>query len=233
MTDEERTGAAGGGAAGGGADRGSPPVDPRFDPAFQRGFRGDVDVPDRSVTRRARRIAEPLRTEAGTAARDVFGREAIDREVPGREVQGREVPRREVAGREVPGRDALGRDASGREAFGRDAPALDRPAPDPTEDPAPAALRPEAPPLRGNPFFIAMLALGAAGSVLGYVALYWALATPMAGTDTSMNSYVLHQMVFYVSVPLLAALPTAALIALGLAAARWRGRPSAPDDDRP
>ncbi|NQX26552.1 hypothetical protein HQQ81_04200 [Microbacteriaceae bacterium VKM Ac-2854] len=180
-------------------------VDPRFDAAFQRGFEGRVEArpeqlnafarPDAAqpdAPRRARRAA-PVVAD-GAAAERALG-PVIPAPIAPRVLE----PRVEE--------------------------------PQAVED-APGAEEPERPersagalvPLRSNPWFLALLGCGAVLSIVGYALLYWALATPLAsftGSDDSTNAYVLHQMAFYISVPLLAGLPTAVLLALALLAARW------------
>jgi hypothetical protein len=195
-------------------------VDPRFDPAFQRGFEGRVDArpeqqnvfarPDEP--RRARRAA-PVVGDAATIERALGA--VVPAPVPPRVVEPRVVEARVPERRAEDPRILESREPQAVE----DEPGQEAP------EPVPGALVP----LRSNPWFLGMLGLGAALSIAGYALLYWALATPLAsftGSADSTNAYVLHQMAFYISVPLLAGLPIAALLALALLAARWRGRAS-------
>lgn len=172
------------------------PVDPRFDPAFQRGFAGAVDARTEQENAFARPDGSRRARRAAPAAPE--DRARIERALGAVMPQ----PVEPVAVEDVV----------------------------PTEQVEPERVPPESvelPPLRSNPWFLGLFGLGAVLSIAGYALLYWALATPLAsftGSDSATNAYVLHQMAFYISVPLLGGLPAAGLIALGLLAARWRGR---------
>ncbi|NQX11821.1 hypothetical protein HQQ80_09315 [Microbacteriaceae bacterium VKM Ac-2855] len=194
-------------------------MDPRFDPAYQRGFAGGTE----SLTDDERAFARPdsAAPDSRRARRAAPSTPELRRAVAEDEVRFERARALPIATPPQP-------------ASLVQTPLLPAEVAAP---PAAAIVSADAPPLRSNPWFFGLLGAGLLGTVVGFVALYWALATPLsafAGSDTSTNAYVLHQMVFYLAVPLLGCLPTALLIALALFAARWRGRippPPLEEDD--
>ncbi|NQX15293.1 hypothetical protein [Rathayibacter sp. VKM Ac-2857] len=206
----------------GGAERER--VDPRYDPAFQRGFAGGVDRVrgDERVFARPGAAPEgiarrrpPALAEVATAADSRRSRRAAEVVAP--------------AGRSA----RLPSDAD------FDAAPVAEPSSAREEAPArrvEAAVEPSAP-LWRNPWLLALLLAGLAGSVLGVALLYSGYSSPPASyygdSDTPSPEWIQRQITYYASIPLLGSLPFALLLAMGVAALRWRARPSkqAPSDD--
>ncbi|MBF4461544.1 MULTISPECIES: hypothetical protein [unclassified Rathayibacter] len=194
-----------------GREAASERLDPRFDPAFQRGFGGGVErvrADDRPFARPGTRPEEsasgafaPRARRAGPALPEIAA--AADSRREHRE-------RRETAAGRLP------------------APASDEPS---GQSQSPAVSPREAPLLR-NPWLLVLLLAGLAGSVVGAAMVYAGYAAPSApyygDSDTPSPEYIQRQLVYYASIPLLGCLPFSVLIALGVAALRWRGRPVRP-----
>lgn len=173
--------------------------DPRYDPAFQRGFAGGVD----RLRGDDRAFARPQSDRA-----DAPGATAPSR----RSLRPPRTP--PVSAPPAETRPELP-DAGATE-----------------EEPAAAPVRAEEPlaPLRTNPWFWALLAAGFVGSLIGVGMLAGAVSAPptsYGNGSTPETAWVLRQLVYYASVPLMGCLPVALLLALALAAQRWR-RPARP-----
>ena len=207
----------------GGAERER--VDPRYDPAFQRGFAGGVDRvrgDERAFARPGTapegiaRRRPPALADIATSADSRRSRRAAETSAP----RGPAAPLPSDA-------DAV----AAREPFAD---------PDPagaTGRRVEAAAEPAAP-LWRNPWLLALLLAGLAGSVLGVALLYSGYSSPPASyygdSDTPSPEWIQRQIPYYASIPLLGSLPFALLLAMGVAALRWRGRPAAPaPDDEP
>ncbi|NRG40382.1 hypothetical protein HRK28_05560 [Rathayibacter sp. VKM Ac-2835] len=204
----------------GGAERER--VDPRYDAAFQRGFAGGVD----RVRGDERAFARPGMAPEGIARRrpPALAEVATDSR---RSRRAAESPA--PAGPPV----RLPSDA--------DAAPIVQPFADAAREEAPArrvdaAVEPSAP-LWRNPWLLALLLAGLAGSVLGVALLYSGYSSPPASyygdSDTPSPEWIQRQITYYASIPLLGSLPFALLLAMGVAALRWRARPAkqAPSDD--
>ncbi|MCM6764551.1 hypothetical protein NB037_19240, partial [Rathayibacter sp. ZW T2_19] len=100
--------------------------------------------------------------------------------------------------------------------------------------PAPgAAAEPDAPLLR-NPWLLVLLLAGLAGTALGFSILTIGYSSPPApyygDSDTPSPEWIQRQILYYASIPLLGSLPFSLLVAIGVAALRWRRRPPAPEE---
>ena len=194
-------------------------VDPRYDPAFQRGFAGGVE----RVRGDERAYARPGSAPEGIARRRPPALADIATTADSRRSR---RAAEAVAPAAAPVR--LPSDADAR-------PARDELA-DPSSEDAPArraeAAAEISAPLLRNPWLLALLLAGLAGSVLGVVLLYSGYSSPPASyygdTDTPSLEWIQRQITYYASIPLLGSLPFALLLAMGVAALRWRGRPAAP-----
>lgn len=199
-------------------------VDPRYDPAFQRGFAGGVD----RVRGDERAYARPGTAGAGAGV----------------------APVRRAAGLAEIATTADGRRARRAAATPPDAPPARLPseaddvqqpwepfADTPREEAPPrpvAVAEPDAPLLR-NPWLLALLLAGLAGSAIGLALLYTGYSSPPASyygdSDTPSPAWIQRQILYYASIPLLGCLPFSILLALGVAAFRWRRRPVAELDE--
>ncbi|ROQ15856.1 hypothetical protein EDF54_0723 [Rathayibacter sp. PhB93] len=204
----------------GGAERER--VDPRYDAAFQRGFAGGVD----RVRGDERAFARP-----GTAPEGIARRRPPALADIATTADSRRSRRAAESGAPISAPARLPSDAA--------------PAREPFADPAPeeaavrrveVAVEPSAP-LWRNPWLLALLLAGLAGSVLGVALLYSGYSSPPASyygdSDTPSPEWIQRQITYYASIPLLGSLPFALLLAMGVAALRWRARPAkqAPSDD--
>lgn len=188
-------------------------VDPRYDPAFQRGFAGGVDRVRGDDRAFARPGAGPRPTAARSAPLPRIAEVADSRRA-----------RREAAGPARPSEDPVQLPSEAR-----------RPAQDAEpETPAPAP-EPDAPLLR-NPWLLVLLLAGLAGTALGFAILSIGYSSPPApyygDSDTPSPEWIQRQILYYASIPLLGSLPFSLLIAIGVAALRWRGRPTPRDEER-
>lgn len=186
-------------------------VDPRYDPAFQRGFAGGVD----RVRGDERAFARPGTGPVGpTLARPDQGVRRARRAAP---------PPQPVP---TSPESAAPRLPSGEEAPRESAP-------EPAEKTSAASARPADAPLLRNPWLLALLLAGLAGSALGLVILYTGYSSPPASyygdSDTPSPEWVQRQILYYAAIPLLGCLPFSLLLAIAVAAVCWPGR-SRPDD---
>ncbi|QHC59809.1 hypothetical protein GSU72_15545 [Rathayibacter sp. VKM Ac-2760] len=199
----------------GGAERER--VDPRYDPAFQRGFAGGVD----RVRGDERAFARP-----GTAPEGIARRRAPALADIATTADTRRSRRAEAAApAAAPARLPSDADAAATAQPFADAPREEAPARRAEVAPEPSA------PLLRNPWLLALLLAGLAGSVLGVALLYNGYSSPPASyygdSDTPSPEWIQRQIVYYASIPLLGSLPFALLLAMGVAALRWRARPKA------
>lgn len=190
-------------------------VDPRYDPAFQRGFAGGVDRVrgDERVFARPGTVGgggSPARRAAGLAeiATTADSRRARRAAVTPPDAPPVRLP--SEADDAEPGWEPL------------------EPASQEAQVPAVAAAEPDAPLLR-NPWLLALLLAGLAGSAIGLALLYTGYSSPPASyygdSDTPSPAWIQRQILYYASIPLLGCLPFSILLALGVAAFRWRRRP--------
>ncbi|PPI20661.1 hypothetical protein C5D34_06565 [Rathayibacter sp. AY1B1] len=214
-------------------------VDPRYDPAFQRGFSGPVERlrGDERAFARPGTGAVPGAPAAmsGAAARPAPPEPRVVRpgssSVPG--------PRRIMALPDIAGA-AEGRRSHRLGAETAPAP-LPEPAAEPAAEPAPAApVEParETPLLR-NPWLLVLLLAGLAGTLIGLALLYTGYSSPpppyYGDSDVPSPAWIQRQLLYYSCIPLLGCLPASLLLAVGVAALRWRGvvvrpRPEEPRD---
>ncbi|MDY0913381.1 hypothetical protein [Rathayibacter festucae] len=198
----------------GGAERER--VDPRYDAAFQRGFAGGVDRvrgDERAFARPGTapegiaRRRPPALAEVATAADSRRSRRAAEVVAPA-------------------ARSALPSDADFDATTAAEPPSREEALARRVE----AAVEPSAP-LWRNPWLLALLLAGLAGSVLGVALLYSGYSSPPASyygdSDTPSPEWIQRQITYYASIPLLGSLPFALLLAMGVAALRWRARPAA------
>ncbi|PPI45435.1 hypothetical protein [Rathayibacter tritici] len=195
-------------------------VDPRYDPAFQRGFSGGVD----RLRGDERAFARPG-TGAATAGSPPGAAVAPDSaSAPPRLVRpdSSAVPRRILPLPDIAGA------AAGRRSHRIGAETASVPLPEP-EDPgqqAPAEPAREAPLLR-NPWLLVLLLAGLAGSAIGLALLYTGYSSPpppyYGDSDVPSPAWIQRQLLYYSCIPLLGCLPASLLLAVGVAALRWRG----------
>ncbi|SMH30552.1 hypothetical protein SAMN06295885_0441 [Rathayibacter oskolensis] len=221
-------------------------VDPRYDAAFQRGFAGGVDRVRGDERAFARPGTGPVRPESmrpesmresSRRGPSVAGLPQIAAVAETRRSRRAAPPELSGAGRAALGDDARSLAARGSQPAalptGPDTPwepladvAADEPRP-----PAPAA---ENAPLLRNPWLLALLLAGLAGSALGLFVLYTGYSSPPASyygdSDTPSPAWIQRQILYYASIPLLGCLPGSMLLTIAVAALRWRGRP-APSSD--
>ena len=189
-------------------------VDPRYDPAFQRGFAGGVE----RVRGDERAYARP-----GTAGAATVRRAPAPLATDTRRSRRAATPAPAAAPARLP-------------SEADDAPAWD-PVDEPALQEAPSRVaevaQADAPLLR-NPWLLALLLAGLAGSMIGLFLLYSGYSSPPASyygdSDTPSPAWIQRQIVYYASIPLLGCLPFSILLALGVAAFRWRRRPAAEAD---
>ncbi|WP_230671935.1 hypothetical protein [Rathayibacter sp. Leaf248] len=190
-------------------------MDPRYDPAFQRGFAGGVD----RVRGDDRAFARP-----GAGPRPTGARSAP-------------LPRiAEVADSRRARREATG---SARPEEAVRLPSEARPPARDVEPEAPSApviaSEPDAPLLR-NPWLLVLLLAGLAGTALGFAILSIGYSSPPApyygDSDTPSPEWIQRQILYYASISLLGSLPFSLLIAIGVAALRWRGRPAPREEEQ-
>ncbi|AZZ48001.1 hypothetical protein C5E02_01225 [Rathayibacter rathayi] len=198
-------------------------VDPRYDPAFQRGFSGGVDRA-RGDERAFARPATGAAT-AGSAPGSAAARGSAS--APPRLVRpdSSAVP---GARRIMPLPDIAGA-AEGRRSHRISAETAAAPLPEPVPAPgqqAPAEPAREAPLLR-NPWLLVLLLAGLAGSAIGLALLYLGYSSPpppyYGDSDVPSPAWIQRQLLYYSCIPLLGCLPASLLLALGVAALRWRG----------
>lgn len=204
-------------------------VDPRYDPAFQRGFAGGVD----RLRGDERAYARPGGTTPGAATAGAAPAGAA----PARRASSSPVASA-LTGPRRPGPSVPSAPAEAvplRLPSGGDAAA--EPFPEPEEPPRAVDAAPREAPLLRNPWLIALLLAGLAGSALGLVALYAGYSSPPASyygdSDTPSPAWIQRQILYYASIPLLGCLPFSLLLALAIAALRWRGSPRRVDDAAP
>ncbi|KZX21050.1 hypothetical protein [Rathayibacter tanaceti] len=182
-------------------------IDPRYDPAFQRGFGGGV---------------QRLRTDERAFARPGTGAAApTGSAAPGAP----SAPARRAA--PVPA-DQAGSRRSRR--IGEEPPlAPTEPQASSPDVPVSGAPAREAPLLR-NPWLLVLLAAGLVGTVLGLVLLSAGYSSPpppyYGDSDVPQPEWIQRQLLYYSCIPLLGCLPGSILIAIGVAALRWRGVPA-------
>ncbi|PPF17902.1 hypothetical protein [Rathayibacter sp. AY1A7] len=198
-------------------------VDPRYDPAFQRGFSGPVERlrgDERAFARPGTGAAPgaPAAT-SGAAARPAPPESRVVR--PGSSFA--PGPRRIMALPDIAGA------AEGRRSHRLGAETAPAPLPEPAADPAPAApAEParEAPLLR-NPWLLVLLLTGLAGTLIGLALLYTGYSSPpppyYGDSDVPSPAWIQRQLLYYSCIPLLGCLPASLLLAVGVAALRWRG----------
>ncbi|QHC71183.1 hypothetical protein [Rathayibacter sp. VKM Ac-2801] len=204
-------------------DDGDERVDPRYDPAFQRGFSGPVERlrgDERAFARPGTGAASGAPAAApGAAARPTPPESRVVRpgssSVPG--------PRRIMALPDIAGA------AEGRRSHRLGAETAPAPLPEPAAEPAPAApAEParEAPLLR-NPWLFVLLLAGLAGTLIGLALLYTGYSSPpppyYGDSDVPSPAWIQRQLLYYSCIPLLGCLPASLLLAVGVAALRWRG----------
>ncbi|PPH50195.1 hypothetical protein [Rathayibacter sp. AY1E2] len=204
-------------------------VDPRYDPAFQRGFSGPVERLRGDERAFARPGSGAAPATSGAAARPALPESRVVRpgssSVPG--------PRRIMALPDIAGA------AEGRRSHRLGAETAPAPLPEPAADPAPAApaepVR-EAPLLR-NPWLLVLLLAGLAGTLIGLALLYTGYSSPpppyYGDSDVPSPAWIQRQLLYYSCIPLLGCLPASLLLAVGVAALRWRGVAVRPRAEEP
>ncbi|MWV57449.1 hypothetical protein [Rathayibacter sp. VKM Ac-2754] len=190
-------------------------MDPRYDAAFQRGFAGGVDRVRGDERAFARPGTGPTRTAQTVAGLPPIGAAARTR----REL--RATP-------PAPSRAPL------RLPPADEQPALPTTPEAPWESSAEDETRPGPPEasrrtsfLR-NPWLLALLLAGLAGSALGLFVLYTGYSSPPASyygdSDTPSPAWIQRQILYYASIPLLGCLPFSLLLAIAVGAVQWKGR---------
>ncbi|QHC67570.1 hypothetical protein GSU68_13995 [Rathayibacter sp. VKM Ac-2759] len=195
-------------------------MDPRYDAAFQRGFAGGVD----RVRGDERAFARPG-TGPSRPAASVAGLPQIAAVADTRRSRRESGPVRLPASGDLPATLPSGPETPWEPGVTEAAPR-----------PAAAAPAPREAPLLRNPWLLALLLAGLAGSALGLFVLYTGYSSPPASyygdSDTPSPAWIQRQILYYASIPLLGCLPGSLLLAIAVGALKWRGR-AVPEDRVP